>query len=298
VAAVPVRTPTFILLVLLTLSAGASAGIEPSSAPDPSAIIDDDAIVARIETEGSALLKGGKVIRLKALRTQLPRVKSCTLDLPPSDLTNLNPAELFARRANAVLVVAVLGKTKKRPKYEMAGCTGFALTADGVFVTNYHVVDSSEGEALVVMTREGQVTPVSEVLAADKLSDVAIVRAAGAVFSPVPLAPQPPLPGAPIWVISHPDHNFFSLTAGIVSRYFVAATDAGRTPQMAVTADFGAGSSGGPILDVHGDVTGIVCSTTSVYWQDEKAKINDLQMVFKHCVPVSSIRKLIESKKE
>jgi len=148
------------------------------------------------------------------------------------------------------------------------------------------------------MTREGQITPITEVLAADKLADVAIVRAAGATFSPIPLASEAPALGASIWVLSHPDHNFYCLTSGIVSRYFVAATDAGKTPQMAVTADFGAGSSGGPILDAAGNVTGIVCSTTSVYWQDEKAKINDLQMVFKHCVPVASIRKLIEPKKE
>ena len=144
------------------------------------------------------------------------------------------------------------------------------------------------------MTREGQVTPVSEVLAADKLSDVAILRAPGAAFTPLTLAAEVPPTGSPVWVISHPDHNFFSFTAGVISRQFWATTESGRTPQMAITADFGAGSSGGPILDRRGEVSGMVCSTTSVYWQDEKAKINDLQMVFKHCVPVESIRRLIE----
>jgi S1-C subfamily serine protease len=191
----------------------------------------------------------------------------------------------------------VLAKVKKRTKYEMAGCTGFALTADGVLVTNYHVIDIPEGETLVVMTSDGHITPVTEVLAADKLADVAILRAPGATFTPVPMAIEPPVPGAPIWVISHPDHNFFTLTGGLVSRYFVATTEFGKTPQMAVTADFGVGSSGGPILDARGDVTGMVCSTTSIYWQDPKAKLNDLQMVLKHRVPVSAIRKLIDAPK-
>jgi hypothetical protein len=62
---------------------------------------------------------------------------------------------------------------------------------------------------------------------------------------------------------------------------------------MAVTADFGAGSSGGPLLDARGSVTGMVCSTTSVYWEDAKGKAKELQMVFKHCVPAESIRRLV-----
>lgn len=129
--------------------------------------IDDDAIVAHVEAEGNALIKSGKSTRLKTLRLQLPRVHTCALDLAPAETADLPPSEMYARRARGVVVVGVLAKQKKRAKYELAGCSGFALTADGVLVTNYHVVDNPEGETLVVMTREGQVTPITEVLAAD-----------------------------------------------------------------------------------------------------------------------------------
>jgi serine protease Do len=209
----------------------------------------------------------------------------------------LTPTELYRQRSGGVLVIGMLAKVKKSTRYELAGCSGFALTTDGVFVTNYHVVDNPDAETMVVMSRDGHITPATEVLAADKLSDVAILRAPGAVFTPIPLALTVPAPGSPIWVISHPDHNFFCLTAGSVSRHFIAPTDSGKTPQMAITADFGIGSSGGPILDGNGQVTGIVCSTTSVYWEDAKGKVNDLQMVFKHCVPIGSIRNLIDPAK-
>jgi S1-C subfamily serine protease len=257
------------------------------------AVVDDDGIVERVESAGNALIKGNKTVKLKTLRTQLQRVHSCSLDLPRAAAEELSPGDIYARRARGVLVVGVLAKPrKKNAKFEMAGCSGFALTAEGIFVTNYHVVDNPEGETLVVMTHQGDVTPVTEVLAADKLSDVAILRAPGATFTPLPLAADAPPAGAQVWVISHPDHNFFSLTSGLVSRHFVADTEFGRTPQLAITADFGAGSSGGPVLDRHGAVGGMVCSTTSVYWEDDKIK--DLQMVFKHCVPVESIRRLIE----
>ncbi len=264
---------------------------EPPTRPS---LIDDDAIVKHIETVGAALIHAGGTVKLKTLRTQLQRAHTCSLHLPASDTEQLSPEELYQRRADGVLVVGMLAKVRKSQRYELAGCTGFALTSDGIFVTNYHVVDNPDAETMVIMTRDGRISPATEVLAADKTSDVAILRAPGATFTPLPLALDVPPPGSPIWVISHPDHNFFCLTNGMVSRHFIAPTDAGRTPQMAITADFGIGSSGGPILDSHGFVTGMVCSTTSVYWENTRGTLKDLQMVFKHCVPIESIRTLIE----
>jgi S1-C subfamily serine protease len=267
----------------------------PPSATTP---IDDDAIVDHIELLGTALVHAKGTVTIKTLRSQLEHAHTCSIKLPESSSETLSPTDLYQRRADGVLVVGMLAKVKKGKKvrYELAGCSGFALTADGIFVTNYHVVDNPEAETMVVMSRDGVVTPATEVLAADKLADVAILRAPGATFTPIPLAPDVPPPGSPIWVISHPAHNFYSLTTGAVSRHLIVASKAGKTPQMAITADFGIGSSGGPILDSHGEVTGIVCSTTSVYWQDERTR--DLQMVFKHCVPVNSIRSLIQAAKQ
>lgn len=281
------RSLRLLLALALLLSAAAAAD---------EVLIDDDAIVSRVETEGAALVKAGKTVKVKTLRAQLPNAHACSLSLVAPEEGPLSPAEIYARRAKGVIVVGVLGhpkRKKKNPKLELAACSGFALTADGVFVTNYHVIDNPEADTIVVMTRDGTITPASEVLAADKLADVAILRAPGAAFTPLPLAADPPPVGSPIWCISHPDHNFFCLTSGVVSRYFITTTEHGRTPQMAVTADFGSGSSGAPLLDARGQVTGIVCSTTSVYWEDDKGKETDLQMVFKHCVPVQSIRQLI-----
>lgn len=267
------------------------------AAPPTSGVIDDDAIIAHIEAAGNALIKAGKTQKMKALRTALAAAKTCALRLPVpeggAEAAPMSPTQLFARRSAGVVVVGVLARTKKKGKIELAGCSGFALAEDGVIVTNYHVIDSPEAEAIVIMTIDGTVVPVTGVLAADKVTDVAIVRAAGISPPPIPLALEKPAPGSPVWAISHPDHNFYSLTAGVVSRHFIASTDFGKTPQMAVTADFGAGSSGGPLLDGHGSVTGMVCSTTSVYWEDAKGKNKELQMVFKHCVPTESIRRLV-----
>lgn len=280
---------TCFLLLLSILSAMSFA-----QAPATVGVVDDDAIIAHVEAEGSALIRAGKTTKMKALRTALGTAQTCALRLPAPEAAALSGPEVFARRASGVVIVGVLQKVKKKKdKYELAACSGFVLAEDGVVVTNYHVIDSPEADAIVAMSSDGTVVPVSAVLAADKLADVAIVRAVGLVATPIPLAVEKPAVGSAIWAITHPDHNFYSFTAGVVSRHFIATTEFGRTPQMAVTADYGVGSSGGPLLDSHGSVTGIVCSTTSVFWEDAKGKAKELQMVFKHCVPVESIRRVV-----
>lgn len=262
-------------------------------------IVDDDGIVDRLQTVGGGLVREGKTIKVRTLRQQLAKRAKCALQLPTTETPPpVKPEELYSRRSSGVLVVGMLGRQKKSSQFEVAGSSGFALTADGVFVTNYHVIDDPQAEALVVMTRDGVITPVTEVLAADKLADVAILRAPGASFQPLPLAAAESQPGSPVWVLAHPDHNFFTLTQGTVSRFFMANTEIGRTPQMAITADFGVGASGGAVLNSRGEVTGMVCSTTSVYYTDVKQRVNDLQMVFKHIVPVSSIRALLDKVQE
>jgi len=65
---------------------------------------------------------------------------------------------------------------------------------------------------------------------------------------------------------------------------------------MTVTAEFARGSRGGPIMDDFGNVVGMVTSTQSIYYpsKNKTVKKGPLQMVIRNCVPVSSIRALIE----
>ena len=62
---------------------------------------------------------------------------------------------------------------------------------------------------------------------------------------------------------------------------------------MSITADCARGSSGGPIMDKHGNAVGLVARTVSVYYTQSKEKKDNLLMVFKNCVPASAVLKLI-----
>ncbi len=94
-------------------------------------------------------------------------------------------------------------------------------------------------------------------------------------------------------LISHPKPRFYTLSEGRVSRYFIRRQGERRVPMMSITADFGRGSSGAPVLNTKGHVVGIATSTESVYYSEEDGQQKNLQMVFKHCIPVQQLRKLI-----
>jgi V8-like Glu-specific endopeptidase len=64
--------------------------------------------------------------------------------------------------------------------------------------------------------------------------------------------------------------------------------------RMAITADYAKGSSGAPVFNRKGQVVGVVSSTSSIYYSVENGKKENLQMVVKNCIPVESIRELIQ----
>ncbi|MHC4507147.1 MAG: S1 family peptidase [Planctomycetota bacterium] len=260
----------------------------------------------RALTDGLAsLLDAGRTVEMKTLIDQLDR-RSCRLALAPPPVEPLTPAEIYRRRKDAVVVVGGIYKCKKCSKWHVSTASGFLITPDGIVVTNYHVVNSSDRKALGAMTYDGRVFPVARVLAADEPADIAIVKLdpLGKPDKPgkrnerdtralpyLALAPDAPV-GTPVWVISHPRTHFYTFTEGMVSGYFVEPRKKHQTRRMTITADFGKGSSGAPVLDGKGVVVGMVASTRAVSAEPHSDK-SYAQMVLRHCVPVKSVRGLI-----
>jgi S1-C subfamily serine protease len=196
-----------------------------------------------------------------------------------------------------VLVIAGIFKCDKCTRWHAKPASAFVLTSGGAIVTNYHVLQKENNETFLAMTHDGKVYPVKEVLAADKADDLAIVQLElpeGVKLAPLPLAPDAPV-GSPVTLISHPDRRFYSLTTGIISRYHTVQKNNQSVPMVSITADYARGSSGAPVLSDRGAVVGIVASTHSVYYTNENGKQENLQMVFKQCIPAASLMKLIEA---
>jgi S1-C subfamily serine protease len=270
----------------------------PKAAPAPPAHplnlpgeISDERMENHLDENAERLLKSGQTVKMSDLIRQLQR-RSTSQPIPRTLSTNLAGSAFVSRARSGVLVIGDLYKCKKCPRWHVGVSSGFLLNENGLCATCYHVVNVPESPTLVAMTGDGKVVPVREVLAANPHTDVAILRLDGAGYTPLPLDTGAPV-GAPVRVLSHPDDHFFTLSEGIISRYVSVPLEkqGGAVTMMAITADFGAGSSGAPVFNQQGGVIGMVNNTQSLYYDPKRGK--DLQMVFKHCLPSQYILQLV-----
>ena len=206
----------------------------------------------------------------------------------------------YEQTCQSVVVVGSVDFCKECNKSHMgAVSTGWVVDPRGRIVTNYHVLEDKEAEELGIMTFDGAVYPVRAVVAADREGDAAIVEVdtGGTALPALPVAAGAKT-GERIRVVGHPDGRFYSLTEGIVSRVFSQGTSDGkeRRSWLTVTADYGGGSSGAPVLNDAGEVVGMVSSTATLLADPEDGKepeAADVQMVFRDCVSVETMRRLL-----
>ncbi len=280
-----------------------SAGMDeppPVGMPGASQVgwINDRALTEAVQVGATRLADDGKAAEMETLLDGLKR-KTVEADLGESAGVALKPEAIYAQASDATVIVAGLYKCEHCDNWHTGNASGFFISTDGLLVTNYHVVNNDDRRAMVVMTRDGRVFPVTEVLAGNEQADVAILRVAptdaegkAATFTALPLAEASQV-GESVYAISHPDGRYWTFTEGIISRRYTAQHD---TKWLTITADYARGSSGGPVVNDRGEVIGLVASTSSVYYDnDDAGRPQNLQMVWKQCVPVEAVRALIKT---
>ncbi len=275
-----------------------------------------DEVLDHLSKAGAKLHKAGKTRGDVELRKQLDR-RTCELTLPPTTDELIPDRDLYLRACESVFIVCSLYKNDGEWQTSLA--TAFAVTEDGVLSTSCHVFDNEDtADAIVVMDARKNIYPVTELLAANKLTDTCLFRIDAQNLKPLPLA-EDAVPGAPARVVAHPGDSFYFFSSGHVANY---ERDGESVTWMNVTADFGQGSSGGPVFNEHGHVIGQVSRTFTLYaggsetrsrprrvagdtkhadkkQAEKKAATDefmDPQMVFKSCVPVQGIRALVKTK--
>lgn len=134
---------------------------------------------------------------------------------------------------------------------------GPVVDPKGIIATAYHVVDKPTAVARLVMTSDGRAYAIQEILAADRVNDVALVRVDAADLAAATLSAGD-AEGTPLTILSHPAAEFYSVTQGLLRRYQSSVALGKQTVQMSVTADFTDGASGGPLFNARGEVAGIV----------------------------------------
>lgn len=201
----------------------------------PAALSGDGAnvnfIVAAVAKVGPA------VVRIDASR----RVKPGNKGLSPEDFFGADP------------------NSGGRGGIERGTGSGFAIGADGVILTNAHVVEGAD--TVNVTLRDGR-SYQGRVLGADKVTDVAVVKIEANNVPVVPIGNSDKLlSGEWAIAIGNPLGLDNSVTAGIISATGRSSSEVGvpdkRIGFIQTDAAINPGNSGGPLLNASGEVIGM-----------------------------------------
>jgi serine protease Do len=133
--------------------------------------------------------------------------------------------------------------------------SGFIVSADGLILTNAHVVHGAD-EVTVKLTDRREFK--AKVLGQDDKTDIAVIKIDAHGLPTVPLGNSRDLaPGDWVLAIGAPFGFENSVTAGIVSAKNRSLPDEGMVPFIQTDAPVNPGNSGGPLFDARGEVVGI-----------------------------------------
>lgn len=220
-----------------------------------------DEVLDHLAATGAKLHKAGKAKGDVELRKNLDR-KQCSLTLAAPGEDAISDRDLYQRACESVFVVCSLYKGSDNENWQTSLATAFVVAEDGVLSSSCHVFDNEDtADAVIVMDVKKNVYPVTELLASNKLADTCLFRIDAKNLKPLPLAEEA-LPGTAARIVAHPGDSFFFFSSGHVSNY---ERDQDAVLWMNVTADFGQGSSGGPVFNEKGHVIGQVSRTFTLY---------------------------------
>ncbi len=186
----------------------------------------------------------------------------------------------IAKAANGAVVTIITANADK----PIAQGTGFLVSADGMIVTNYHVIEN--GNVAIVKFPDGSTFPVDGLLAADKVRDLAVIKIHGKNFQTLTLGNSDRIQiGEEVVAIGNP-HGFelgleLTVSNGILSAVRPDKVAGGKLLQ--VTAPITHGSSGGPLFNMMGEVIGI----TTAGFEDAgnlnfAIPVNDAKLLLSH----------------
>jgi serine protease Do len=261
------RTFAVLFLVATLLTAGALA-------KTPRLVIDDEEYVEKVTRASARLLQDGKLKSLDWLRGQVP-AEGSSVKLTLLSQQKLDAPDLCDRLRQSTLAIGSYYKCPDCGAWHFNSSAGFVVGEGGVICTCCHVVQAEDEGVkesyLIAADDAGHVFPVQSVLVADTESDTCFVKIDAPGLKPLPLRTGV-RPGERVYCLSHPGGYYFMFTQGMVARVNRKRNEVldehGQTNGLLtrpilflnVTAEFGPGSSGAPIVDEAGNVVGQVAS--------------------------------------
>lgn len=136
--------------------------------------------------------------------------------------------------------------------------SGFFITDNGYFVTNYHVIENAK--KILIVDQFGYFLN-SRVIKFDKLHDIAILKVDGS-FKSIPIATSSKvLRGAKIVAVGYPNTSIQGVQPKVTDGLVNSLAGIKDDPRyFQISAPIQGGNSGGPLLDMNANVIGLVSS--------------------------------------
>lgn len=168
---------------------------------------------------------------------------------PASKIETMDVVALAKEVRDAVVLLSIYDRKGK----EIATGTGFFVTADGILVTNYHVIENAG--RVVAKSENGAMYAVLGILAAKPKADIALLRVEANKLAFLKLGnSQNAEVGQRIAVVGSPFGLEGTISEGIISAKRKLSTG---EKMLQITAPISAGSSGSPVVDASGRVVGV-----------------------------------------
>ncbi len=133
--------------------------------------------------------------------------------------------------------------------------SGFVIAADGLIMTNAHVVDGADS---IVVTLADRTEHAATVVGLDRTTDVAVLRIDADDLKPVRLGDSDRLQvGEWVLAIGSPFGLDHTATQGIVSAVGRSLPDETYVPFIQTDVAVNPGNSGGPLFNTAGEVIGV-----------------------------------------
>lgn len=145
----------------------------------------------------------------------------------------------------------------RQPDFEQRSLgSGFIISADGYVMTNHHVINGADEIRVELKDRREF---KAKVIGSDEQSDVALLKISSTGLPTVKLGDSSKLkPGQWVLAIGSPFGMDYSVTAGIVSAIGRNLGDSQRyVPFIQNDLAINRGNSGGPLINLAGEVVGI-----------------------------------------
>jgi putative serine protease PepD len=212
---------------------------------------------------------------------------------PASEGSTLSAREIYRRAADSVAYITARGMQGS------ATGTGFVVDADGLIVTNEHVVDGASD--IAVKLGDGQ-SHKATVVGQDKSTDIALLRidTGGGKLTPLKLADSSKVQiGDATFAIGNPFGLEDTLTTGVISatqRQITAPDGFSISGVLQTDAALNPGNSGGPLLNDQGEVIGVNSQIESSSSGNGSSEGANTGVGF--AIPSNTVRKVIAQLQE